>query len=482
MHHVAVALLVAVPWLHPYAPPPTPAVAGLLLSGFVAVLLTLRGNRIDAAALRRGWLLAATLSALMGLLQYSGWAQPFGAWIAPANLGEAYANLRQRNHFATLMNIGLVALLSEAATRREFPKPGTAIGPAFLVLLLAAGNVASASRTGLLQLLLIAAFAWFWGSWRQTAVRALAVLSIGGYVLASILLPRLLSEGAAGFGIWMRLQTGDHGCNVRSLLWANVIELIGARPWTGWGWGELDFAHFSTQFVGLRFCDILDNAHNLPLHLAAELGLPVALLICVAGVGVVWRGRPWSEADPERQSAWAIIGLIVLHSLLEYPLWYGPFQLTVCVSIWVLIRSRRASGYDEKRASPRILIAALAFGSLTYVAWDYNRVRQIYLAPNERSERYRGDTLEKLRSTWLFRDQFQFAEYMTTPLTRENAATLYVMGLELLHYSPEPLVVQKLIESAVLLGRIEEARFYQERLRTVYPNAYARWISEQKGR
>lgn len=36
-----------------------------------------------------------------------------------------------------------------------------------------------------------------------------------------------------------------------------------------------------TLFPGERFCVLLDNAHNLPLHLAVELGVPVAALLCL---------------------------------------------------------------------------------------------------------------------------------------------------------------------------------------------------------
>ena len=108
-----------------------------------------------------------------------------------------------------------------------------------------------------------------------------------------------------------------------------MLDLIAQHPWTGWGWGELSFAHYSTLYQGPRFTEILDNAHNLPLHLAVELGIPAALLICGGFGWLVLAARPWRETDPARLMAWGLLGVIVLHSLLEYPLWYGPFQLVV---------------------------------------------------------------------------------------------------------------------------------------------------------
>jgi hypothetical protein len=76
----------------------------------------------------------------------------------------------------------------------------------------------------------------------------------------------------------------------------------------------------------------------------------------------------------------------------------------------------------------------------------------------------------------LFRNQVQFAELTTTPVTAENAAQLCDQALQLLHFSPEPRVVEKLIESAVLLGRDDEAAYYLARYRAAFPEAHARYL------
>ena len=57
------------------------------------------------------WSLAAALSAAIGLLQYFGATAPFGVWLNHTDVGAAFGNLRQRNQFATLLNIGLAAAL-----------------------------------------------------------------------------------------------------------------------------------------------------------------------------------------------------------------------------------------------------------------------------------------------------------------------------------------------------------------------------------
>jgi O-antigen polymerase len=40
----------------------------------------------------------------------------------------------------------------------------------------------------------------------------------------------------------------------------------------------------------------------------------------------------------------------------------------------------------------------------------------------------------------------------------------------LLHFSPEPRVIEKLIDSAVLLGRSDEAQYYRLRYQAAFPD------------
>ena len=113
--------------------------------------------------------------------------------------------------------------------------------------------------------------------------------------------------------------------------------------------------------------------------------------------------------------------------------------------------------------------------AVAYAAWDYHRVSQIYLAPSERASAYREDTLEKARETRLFRRQFDFAMLNLTPLTRENALQIHVLGNQLLHFSPEPRVIEKVIESAVMLRRDDEALLHLARYRAAFPESHAAW-------
>jgi O-antigen ligase len=487
--------LLTLPWLNPFSVGPSPAIPALVFSWWcaaAALLLAMaappkhrvRWGQIFATS----WIFAATVSVLAGLLQYYGFSEALSPWVNTAAKGVAYGNLRQRNQFATLTSIGLGALLFWGSSRVVTRKGHWAAHG--LVALLALGNAASASRTGLTQLVLLSVLA---GMWSFAAVRGTApqrnlvtglALIWAAFAFGCWALPRLGGLDPEVTGILGRIYEDAPICSSRITLWTNVMHLIGQKPWMGWGWGNLDYAHFVTLYAAERFCDLLDNAHNLPLHLAVELGVPAALGTCGLVVWQLVRAKPWRETRAAQQAAWSVLAMVGLHSLLEYPLWYGPFQLAVVASLAILWRAPGTTGIESDTQALRSIeqhsvtaaLATCVLAACCYAAWDYWRVSQLYLPLSERNTTYQGDTLEKVRRSWLFQDQVLFAELTTTPLIRSNAEHIHATASRLLYFSPEPRVVEKLIESAVMLERDDEALFYLLRFKSAYPLDHARWV------
>ena len=496
-------ILMVLPWLNPFAPGPAPAVLPWLVSlacGAIALLVILLPSLQGVPELTsRSWVVASLLSASIGLTQYFGIGDALSPWVNATSIGEAFANLRQRNQFASLMNIGLAALLWWAPPTRETTSSAARLfamaQPAAAGLLMVA-NAASSSRTGLLEVFTIVLIAVYWGALRHVSRRRVIFTALVAYGASSICLPGLAGFDPGSVGIFARLQDGGPACASRLTLWSNVLHLISLKPWLGWGWDELDYAHFVTLYPGARFCEIADNAHNLPLHLAVELGVPFALLACGVVAWLVWCGKPWRERASRRQMAWAVMVVIGIHSLLEYPLWYGPFQIAVGLCIWILWTTS-ADCLDSLPNSDNVrlhqindaipastglrwgvtFLAAAVLVTAGCAAWDYHRISQIYLPPAQRMAEYRTNTLEKIRDTWFFQNQVKFAELSTTTLTADNAAHMNSLAHQLLSFSPEARVVAKLIDSARILGRDEEAAFFELRFKAAYPEAYQQWLA-----
>jgi len=483
----AIALIaLVIPWLVPPVFGPTPAIPGLLIAwgclatfGIAYVVGSWTTPTMPYPGLAQtAWVLAASISSALALCQYFGLADQANPWIGTAAPGEAFANLRQRNQFATLTNIGLASVIWFSGTKL----PRNALYGA--VVLLAAANAASGSRTGLTQLILLLVFS-ITPTGRQTGRQRLMVLACLCYAIATLMLPWVAGLPMDSGGVLGRLHENAPQCSSRRVLWSNVLHLIAQKPWLGWGWGELDYAHFITLYPGERFCDILDNAHNLPLQFAVELGLPATIALCAFSGWLIFRAQPMRTADPVRQLAWAVLALIGLHSMLEYPLWYGPFQMTSVMCLFLILRKSEAESLRElavarghwgKSFLP-IVVCLCVMATVAFVGWQYWRVSQIYLAADQRATGYRTDTLNKIQDNVFFNGQIRFAELTTTPLSPVNASSMHTLAKDLLHFSPEPRVAEILIESSLLLGLETEASYYMYRFEAAFPEAYQAWRS-----
>jgi len=496
------AVAVALPFLFAFTDAPTanfwPVVASWVCGAVLLLVAALwpAGHRFWSETLACGLVLAAVVSAGIGLVQYFAGDVGLSPWIYGSTPGQAIGNLRQRNQQATLIGLGAWSLLwwlqqrwsAHAADASGHGRPGMALSrwlpalalPGALMAWMAVGAAATASRTGALQWVMLPLLLLLWYRWRARAALGLALVTLSVFVAAALVLPDLLWKWqAVQADVLFERFAGDvRACTGRTALWSNTLTLIAQKPWLGWGWGELGYAHYVTLFPDTRFCALLDNAHNLPLHLAVELGLPtaVALLACVGACCLA--ASPWREMHPDRHLAWGVLAIVGLHSLLEYPLWYGPFQLVCLLSVALLALQPGEGPAPDADAGFRMvpaLAAAVVLAVCAVVAWDYHRVSQLYKPAAERSPAHRLDPQSSVPRSLFFSSQREFAVLTTLPLTPESAARVHVLARRALHYSPEPRVIQLLIESAALLGHDDEVAFHAERYRRAYPEDYERW-------
>jgi hypothetical protein len=303
-------------------------------------------------------------------------------------------------------------------------------------------------------------------------------LMLGLYALASWLLPGLLEHlsGQATDSAMARMGALG-GCGSRQALWANVLHLVAQHPLGGWGWDQLRYAHYITDYPSLRFCDMLGNAHNLPLHIAFVWGVPAAVLASLGVLVWVVRAKPWHHQGVGSQLAWGVLGVLALHSLLEYPLWYGPFQVALLLCLW-LMRGRVWQVLQVKARAVGLALGLL--GILVFVAYDHAQVRQIYLPAAQRYSIWRDQALQVAQRAWLFRGSAVFAQVTTTPVNEGNARAMLEASLEAMHTSPEPRVIEKLLGSAQLLGEDALYEKHKKHFQRVYPQAYLAWVHRQQ--
>ena len=362
--------------------------AGLLgLAGAAAAQQ--RTGAAPMAALAAGLCAAGLLGAAVALVQVfaPGWAD--GGLIAPTGLpGRAVGNLRQPNHLGSLLLWGLAAtvLLFEL---RWLPRAAAWAASVPMVLAIEL----TASRTAALGLGVLLLWAVVDRRLSRTARSLLAALPLL-YGLAFVLMGwwGRLSQHALGASARVAAEGAAAGAadspNSRLNIWRNAWDLIATNPWGGVGFGEFNLAWSLTPFPG-RPTAFFDHTHNLALQLAVELGLPAAIAVLGLLLLALWQAgqRAWRADGPAggaARMACVLVLLTLLHSTVEYPLWYAYFLLPAALA-WGYALGLPAGPRQAPVARPAPW--ALAAGLLMALAGalavlDYQRVVVIY-APGD---------------------------------------------------------------------------------------------------
>lgn len=477
------SLLVAAPWFWPLLIGPDsamwPNLSAWTAGALLIALLPQTGERAGRA-IARGWLLAALGSALLGLLQYFDLENGLFPWVAPTVPGYVIANVHQPNMLASLLAVGLLSIWWLLVQKRLTVFHAVWMGGLLIVAL-----AATASRTGMLHLIAISALVLYWHPRHWQRLLIVLTLAWAVYLVSADALAWIAWE-ARGIAVDRNLLSrlaGEAGCQSRRILWGNMLELIAQKPWTGWGPGELMYAHFITDYEGPRFCDKLSNAHNFPLHLAVVFGIPVAVSLCALLAYAVVRLQPWKAVESGERFFWGVLALLGLHSLLEFPLWFGVFQLMALLAVWQIYRARSAGQKGEgigQLTRARLALSGALLAGLGFVAWDYHKVSQIYLPDSRRMASYKEDTFNKSRETILFREHALIAQVVGTDLTPENAEPMLQAALASLHIAPDSRIIRRVIESAALSGKAEMVQFYAARYKAAWPKQYQEWIQLQQ--
>ncbi|CAI1194890.1 Lipid A core - O-antigen ligase and related enzymes [Serratia proteamaculans] len=274
-------------------------------------------------------LLAATvIEALFGLVQYS-LLQP-GNWIGYNSLkNRPYGIFQQWNLMASFMATGLALALYLLSNRRPLSRSLQWLSTSILVLapLLL---VVIASRVGLLAALLLSPLQ-LWMLFRINRRRAAAalLLLITGVGVGLLL---VLINGAT------RAVTVAEPIFYRLAYWQEALRMIAERPWFGWGYGHFqhDFLHhfYTTHSSGMESVAI-SHPHNEILLWGIEGGL-----LSLSGIAIVcwglWRLLQRTRALPLHPAPWIAALPILLHMMVEYPLYLSAAH---AVLLLVILRS-----------------------------------------------------------------------------------------------------------------------------------------------
>ena len=328
-----------------------------------------------------------------------------------------FGNMAQANHLATYIAFAMAGAMFLVQTRRL-----PVIVWALLSVIFSTGLALTVSRGPWLQMGVIVV-AGFWMAFaeirRNPALRrsnrewlipvALGVL----FFVVNALIRWANVRYQFGLDVSAADRFKDAGqIAPRIALWKYGWTMFKTHPLLGVGWGE--FPRYQYDFVRtLGGVEIANNSHDIFLDLLGKTGV-IGLAIVFLGL-VAWLVRvvraPHSAA---RVFGIALIGVLAMHALVEYPQQY-MFFLLPAMFVFGLLETR-----PLRLLSSRVsfgvysLVVAGGLVALYPICRDYNRAEVLYYGARP-AEQYSDDP------SFLFR---AWGEYGMATLLPMNAMDL----------------------------------------------------------
>ncbi|MDO8292384.1 MAG: Wzy polymerase domain-containing protein [Gallionella sp.] len=424
-------------------------------------------------------LIGAEFSALVGVLQHYRWHTPLNPVIVMKVSSSVFGNLAQPNHFANYIALGLVSLgLLLQLRKLKLGYVALLAAPLLFVMTL------SGSRSSWLYLLMMAGLAWWWAH-RDAAQRPLlrySLLLIAGFGVMHLVVQLPFMSGADSSVDTVQRLFGaveDASGSIRLYLWREAGLIFMQSPWLGVGFGQFAWHHFQLLPVLQQgnINGLYNNAHNLIFQLAAEAG-SAGLLALFGSLGIWFYGLRRATLDAAHWWAHAALGVLAIHSLLEYPLWYTYFVAVAAVLLGALDETRYRL---ELRNVGRLSVAAiLLLGLMTLVQLrsGYHQLEQTLAirpasaADNSAFERMR-DGLVTVHGGSLLSP---YAELFMSSLIKVSGERIEVkleLNTRVMRFAPIGAAAYRQALLLAQAGRQEQARAMLEQAIWSYPEDFS---------
>jgi O-antigen ligase len=328
-----------------------------LLPPTAMFLLTLQLSHRQRRRLAAVLLSAAAVSACVGIAQLAGGEGSGLRPYAVTNRNMAVGFFANGNHQATLLlcALGMAGfLLARGATKGKSRRERSALVMAVMIALFLALGVAivgSLAGYGLLIPVVVGTLLLY----RKAAAGkvgtkwAAAAGTLFAGALALALLGPLSYENLSG-------QLGDSPTS-RRVISATTMEAIGDHFPVGSGLGTFASVYRGYEDHTRPNSVYINHAHNDYLEVALEMGLPGILLILAF---FIWFARAalnaWRndrEGSNLARAATLVIGVVLVHSLVEYPLRTAALAAVFAMGCALLLPApaRRRSAEKEPESS-----------------------------------------------------------------------------------------------------------------------------------
>ncbi|MEQ1597811.1 MAG: Wzy polymerase domain-containing protein [Methylotenera sp.] len=243
----------------------------------------------------------------------------------------SYGALSQPNHFANFTALAIASLIYLYAKARFSLSFFILILICFLIMLSLSG-----SRSAWLYLTALTFFAAalhinaLKRNTYSTEIRhtfRMSLLLIPAFILVQLFIYYVVPNELVNLPTERLADSANvNTASARLQIWYDSLRLFSQSPWLGIGAGTTRAESFllldNPSVMG--FNHVFEHAHNLFLHLLAEMGIG-AFLIVLIGLLEWIRAFKWRELGLETWWLISLLAVLGIHSMLEYPLWFTYF-------------------------------------------------------------------------------------------------------------------------------------------------------------
>ncbi len=374
-----------------------------------------------------------------------------------------FGNMAQANHLATYIAFATAGALYLVQTRRL-----PVIAWLFFSAIFSAGLALTVSRGPWLQMGVIAV-GGFWMAFIQGrstvaddpdgSANGAARRKTRAWLIPVVLLVLFFAVNAAIRWANLRYQLelsqsaaermqDANQIAPRLALWKYGWTMFLTHPLLGVGWGEFPLHQF--EFVReLGGVEIANNSHDIFIDLLAKTGL-LGMAIVLFSV-VCWLVRVLrAPHTPARIFALSLLGVLMMHALVEYPQQY-MFYLMPAMLIFGLLETRplrlvsRSFSYGMY-----VVLVVLGLASLYPILRDYNRSEVLYYG-SQPAEQYRADP------SFLFGAWGEYGAATLLPMNSQDLAAKLGMHRQALALLPGETVLRRYAVLQALAGQTQDA-------------------------
>ena len=385
-----------------------------------------------------------------------------------------FGNMAQANHLATYIAFAMAGALFLVQTRRL-----PLVLWALLSVIFSAGLALTVSRGPWLQMGVIVV-AGFWMAFaeirRNPALRRSNREWLTPVVLGVLffVVNALVRWANVHYQLGLAESAADRFTDAgqiapRLALWKYGWTMFRSHPVLGVGWGE--FPRYQFDLVrALGGVEIANNSHDIFLDLLGKTGL-IGLAIVLLGL-LAWLVRvvraPHTAA---RVFGIALIGVLTMHALVEYPQQY-MFFLLPAMFVFGLLETRSLPMVSSRVSfGAYAVVVFVGLAALYPVYRDYNRSEVLYYGSNP-AQQYANDP------SFLFGAWGEYGMATLLPMNAQDLAHKLAMHRQALALLPGETVLRRYAVLQALNGDTNGAFDTVVRLK-IFAQELKDWPSQQ---